>query len=127
MKTDILATSIYISKKTDNLFYGDTGALTYRLWRCGLLVLRGTEGAGLVAIFVSIAARFALPFQFKLGCRSEIGSSANLMEHRSFQQVPPATVLNISNIRHKRDNCRKQQILLLLLCCLNGSLKESRC
>lgn len=64
--------------------------------------------------------------QFKFGSRGEIGSSANLMEQRSFHQVP-LIVLNKSNIRHKRDNCRKQQILLLLLCCLNGSLKESRC
>lgn len=49
------------------------------------------------------------------------------MEYRSFEQVSSTIVLNKSNIRHKRDNCRKTQILLLLLCCLNGSLKESPC
>lgn len=56
----------------------------------------------------------------------ELGSSAHLMEQRSSDQVSPA-VLNKLNIRHLRDHCRKQQILLLLLCCLNGSSKENRC
>lgn len=48
--------------------------------------------------------------------------SANLMEH-SFEVYP---IVFKSNIRDKRDSC-KQQILLLLLCCLNGSLEDSLC
>lgn len=61
------------------------------------------------------------------GSRGTYSSPANLMEQRSFEQVPSTIILNTSIISHKRDSCRKQQILLLLLCCLNGSLKESRC
>lgn len=62
--------------------------------------------------------------QCKSGATGTPGSSANLMEQRSFEQA--LSVIN-KTIHHQRDHRRKQQILLLLLCCLNGSLKESRC
>lgn len=115
------------------LFYGVGSLLSVSLWRRFLFhgVARGkrrvANGAGGALFVDSIGCTRPSSSQWSFGSRGVTGSSANLMEHRSFQRVSSAIVFNILNIRHKPYNCRKQQILLLLLCCLNGSLKESPC